>query len=78
MYPKYKREAEMRKLIKRALNSAKEYSVLDFGILKVSLICLGILLGAYFSDFFLSRILFVWILYLGTFALILYKTFIKY
>lgn len=68
----------MKKLIKRALNSAKEYSVWDFGILKVSLICLGILLGTYFSDFFLSKIVFVWILYLATFALILYKTFIKY
>ncbi len=68
----------MRKLIKRALNSAKEYSVWDFGILKVSLVSVGILLGAYFSDFFLSKILLVWILYLATFALILYKTFIKY
>jgi small multidrug resistance family-3 protein len=68
----------MRKLIKRVLNSTKEYSVWDFGILKVSLVSLGILLGAYFSDFFLSKIVFVWILYLVTFALILYKTFIKY
>lgn len=68
----------MRKLIKKALNSVKEYSAWDFGILKVSLICLGILLGAYFSDFFLSKIVFVWILYMATFALILYKTFIKY
>ena len=68
----------MNKIIKRALNSTKEYSVWDFGILKVSLVCAGILLGAYFSEFFLSKIAIVWILYIATFALIMYKTFIKY
>ncbi|MEL7647880.1 MAG: hypothetical protein AAGU76_07290 [Sedimentibacter sp.] len=68
----------MRKLIKRVMNSTREYTVVDFGILKVSLMCFGILLGAYFSDFFLTKIVIVWILYILTFALIIYKTFIKY
>jgi len=67
----------MKNLINKALNSTKNYNIFDFSILKLSLITFGILLGAYFSKFFLSIILFIWIVFIVCYAMIMYKTFIK-
>jgi len=67
----------MKKLINRALNSTKNYTVFDFGILKITLVSVGILLGAYFSKFFLSNILLVWIIFIISYVVIMYKTFKK-
>ena len=65
----------MKNFINKVLESTRWYTVWDFGILKISLMCFGILLGAYFSDFFLSKITFIWIIYIVTFIYIMYKTF---
>jgi len=65
----------MREFINKVLNSARNYSVWDFGLLKICMMSIGILLGAYFSNFFLSKILFVWIVCIVTLIYIMYKTF---
>lgn len=67
----------MKELINQVLKSARNYTVWDYGILKTSLISLGILLGTYFSQFFIKNILWVWIVYLISFIFILFKTFKK-
>jgi len=67
----------LKKLINRALDSTKNYNVFDFGILKITLISAGILLGAYFSEFFLSNIALVWIIFIISYVIIMYKTFKK-
>ena len=67
----------MKKLINRVLDSTKNYNVFDFGILKITLISAGILLGAYFSKFFLSNIALVWIIFIISYVIIMYKTFKK-
>jgi hypothetical protein len=68
----------MEKLINSALNAAKKYTVWDYGCLKITLISFGILLGAYFSKFFLSYILLFWIIFIASFVWIIYRTFIKF
>jgi len=67
----------MRELINKVLNSARNYSVWDFGLLKICMMSIGILLGVYFSNFFLTNILFVWIVCIVTLIYIMYKTFKK-
>lgn len=47
--------------IKSMRDSARKFTVLDFGVFKIYLIAIGILLGLYFSDFFLENITIVWI-----------------
>lgn len=68
----------MNKLFNKALNSTKKYTIWDFGLLKITLISLGILLGTYFSNFFLSIIMLIWIIFVISYAFIMYKTFKKY
>ncbi len=68
----------MKKLISKVLNATKNYNVWDFGWLKVTLCALGIILGAYFSQFFLRHMTIVWIVFIVGYVWIMYKTFIKY
>ncbi len=67
----------MEKFINKAINAGRSYSILDFALLKTSLISFGILLGAYFSQFFIGYISVVWIVFIVAYLLIMYKTFIK-
>ncbi|MFA9464920.1 MAG: hypothetical protein ACERKN_11595 [Velocimicrobium sp.] len=67
----------MKNIIDSAMNSVKSFSLFDFSCLKIALLSLGILLGSYFSKFFSSKIVFVWITYIVTFAYIMYRTFKK-
>lgn len=67
----------MKEFINQVLKSARNYTVWDYGILKISLTSLGILLGTYFSQFFIKNILWVWIVYLISFIFITFKTFKK-
>jgi len=67
----------MKNLINKALKSTRNYNIFDFGCLKISLMSFGILVGAYFSKFFLNNILLVWTIFIISYALIMYKTFIK-
>ncbi len=50
----------MYNFFKNSLNSARKFTVVDFGIFKTYLVAVGILLGAYFSPFFLKYICAVW------------------
>jgi hypothetical protein len=62
----------MNGIIKNLMNAARHFSVMDFAAMKLYLLCFGILLGSYFSDFFLEHIGLVWIvLILALVALIL-------
>jgi len=63
--------------IKRIFTATKGYTILDFGILKICILCFGLLIGAYFAPFFLSHTFFLWVVFLITFVWILYRTFIK-
>lgn len=64
--------------IHRALKAARKYTVMDYACLKITLLAFGILLGAYFAKFFLSHTFFLWVVFILSFLLILYRTFIKH
>jgi len=68
----------MSSFIQRALKATKKYTIVDFACLKIALIALGMLLGAYFADFFLSYAALLWLIYLAAFGWIIYRTFYKY
>lgn len=50
----------MTKLINLLMSSARRFSVGDFAVLKLLLCSIGIILGMYFSEFFLSYKYLVW------------------
>ena len=68
----------MREFINRALEAAKHYNVWDWGCLKVTLASIGILLGAYFAQFFMQYIYFVWAIFILSYVWIMGITFFKY
>ncbi len=68
----------MKALLERLLDAGHKYTVLDFGCLKCTLLFCGILVGAYFSDFFLKHILFPWIVFILSYLWIMYRTFFKH
>ena len=68
----------MRELINRSLRAAKNYSLWDFACLKITLLSLGILIGAYFAEFFLSHTSLIWIIFIVSYILIMYRTFINH
>lgn len=68
----------MKNLIDKTLSAARKYNVWDYGFLKITLFSVGILFGAYFSQFFLNYIFIIWALFIVSYIWILYKTFIKY
>lgn len=68
----------MTTFIQKALKSTQRYTIMDFALLKIALVSVGILLGAYFADFFLNYTILIWVIYILSFLWILYKTFFKY
>ena len=68
----------MKKLINKLLGAAKNYTVLDYSLLKISLISLGILIGTYFSNFFSNYTSLLWIIFLVSYIWIIYRTIIKH
>ncbi|MDD4600735.1 hypothetical protein SDC9_20903 [bioreactor metagenome] len=66
----------MKKLINKALQSAKMYTLWDYACLKITLLSIGILIGTYFADFFLSHTLLLWITFLVSYFYIMFRTFI--
>lgn len=68
----------MKNLINKLLSITKKYTVLDYGFLKITLISLGILIGTYFSNFFLNYTSLLWIIFLISCIFIIYRTFIKH
>lgn len=68
----------MKNLINKLLGTAKKYTVLDYGFLKITLISFGILIGTYFSNFFSNYTSLLWIIFLISYLWIIYRTFIKH
>jgi uncharacterized membrane protein AbrB (regulator of aidB expression) len=68
----------MRNFINNMLQRTHCYNLWDFGVLKIALAAVGILLGAYFSKFFLANIVYVWIIFGVTYLFIMYKTLVAY
>lgn len=68
----------MKELINKVMGSARQYTVWDFGFLKVCLFSAGVLFGVYFSQFFSSYLSIVWVIFIVSYIFIMYKTFGKY
>lgn len=54
----------MKDFITSITNAAHKFTPLDYAILKIFLISLGIIIGAYLSSFFLNIITVMWIIVL--------------
>lgn len=65
-------------LIQRPLEAARNFTLFDYAGFKTALIFLGVLLGAYFSEFFLKHIAWVWIIFILSYLWIMYRTFVKH
>jgi small multidrug resistance family-3 protein len=65
-------------LIERSIRAARKYTLVDYSCLKLTLLSLGILLGAYFSKFFLNNASLLWVIFIITYIWIMYRTFIKH
>lgn len=68
----------MREFLNDVMESTRKYSVLDFSLLKINLIAMGILLGLYFSEFLGRYINMIWILAGISYIWVMYITFIAY
>lgn len=69
---------QMREFLNDVMESTRKYSVLDFSLLKINLIAMGILLGLYFSEFLGRYINMIWILAGISYVWVMYITFIAY
>jgi small multidrug resistance family-3 protein len=58
--------------------AARKFSVVDYACFKITLLSLGILIGAYFSEFFLSQTIFLWFVFIVSYLWIMYRTFYKH
>ena len=67
----------MKKFIQQIMSAVGKYSIWDYIWFKTGLISFGIILGAYFSTFFLDYIFVVWMLFSATTIFIIYRTLIK-
>lgn len=67
----------MIKLIKRTMKAAKNYTIVDFGFLKILMLTFGLLIGIYFPKFFLNYAFFIWLVFIISLGWILYRTFFK-
>jgi hypothetical protein len=63
----------MNSFLNRLLNAAKKFTLWDYGFFKIVLVSLGILLGTYFSKFFLSYTSLLWIIFIASYILVLYR-----
>lgn len=67
----------MANLLDKLMSGARQYSVLDFGMLKFALLFAGILLGTYFWEFFSQHLCVVWILAIICYGYIICSTLSK-
>lgn len=67
----------MKNLLDKLMAGARQYSIVDFGLLKMALLCAGILLGTYFGDFFSQYLIAVWIVAILCYGHIIFSTLIK-
>ena len=68
----------MFKFLDGLMLAAKTYTLYDYGCLKLALITSGILLGTYFTDFFLRYTTWLWIIFIVAYVCIAYRTLVAY
>ncbi len=61
----------MSNVIKNLVNAARHFTATDFAVFKICLLTIGILLGAYFSTFFLNYITIVWVVAVLTWLILI-------
>ncbi len=61
-------------ILERLLHAARTYTLLDYACLKIALASFGILLGAYFADFFLRYAIWLWTFFIVSYLAIVYRT----
>lgn len=64
----------MGNLIKNLIESAHHFTGADFAVFKICLLAIGILLGSYFSSFFLQYSVIIWIVAVITFVALVIQT----
>jgi len=65
----------MSNVIKKMVKAAQQYTVVDFGALKICMLFIGILFGVYFSSFFAKYIPIVWIVAIVAWLFVIIQTF---
>lgn len=68
----------MGNIVQRVMRSTSNYTVMDFGCLKIVVLCAGILLGSYYHEFFLGYTTLLGVVFVISFLWIMYRTFIKH
>lgn len=68
----------MRKFIDKAINSARQYTLWDWGFLKITLFSLGLLIGVYFAQILSQYMTFIWAFFIFSYIWVIYKTFFQY
>jgi hypothetical protein len=68
----------MRKFIDEAINSARQYTLWDWGFLKITLFSLGMLIGVYFAQILSQYMTFIWAFFIFSYIWVIYKTFFQY
>lgn len=68
----------MQSFIERSINAGRKFNVLDFAVFKICLMCLGIIAGMYFAQFFLGLAALLWVIFIVSWVFIMYRTFVKY
>lgn len=68
----------MSQLLNRALRATRRYTLWDYAFLKITLVSLGVLMGAYFAEFFLHHTFLLWIIFLVSYLCIMFRTFISH
>lgn len=61
--------------IERIIKAANRYTFWDYFFLKTAVLFFGILIGTYFSSFFIDHTLFMWVVFLVAYVYIMYRTF---
>ncbi len=51
----------MKNFIKRIEMAARGFCAADYALFKIYMVAVGVLLGAYFAEFFLAHIVWVWV-----------------
>lgn len=68
----------MASFVKKLVDAAHRFTAFDFAVFKLTLLSAGILLGAYFSPFFLQNITVVWIVGGLCWVLLMLQVFTNY
>jgi len=68
----------VKNFLDRAMRAARKFTMWDYAFFKTALVSLGILLGTYFSEFFSDHTLFLWIVFLCSYLIMIYRFFISH